>query len=179
MLYRSNRGRQRSGVAATELALLAPFLVLIAGIGVDFGRIFYYTITLQYCARDACYWASDYPGIYAYTTAGQAGAREGESLDLKTTSLTLIVSASSSAAGTYTEYSRFVVTKPSDTLVFTVTGGATGRATEAPSGSNFIKVEALYQFSMVTNILPWQGTTMDLKRSTLMAVAPIVPTSGT
>jgi Flp pilus assembly protein TadG len=42
--YRNQNGR--SGASAVELALLLPFLVFLFVITVDFGRIFYYSLTL-------------------------------------------------------------------------------------------------------------------------------------
>jgi Flp pilus assembly protein TadG len=41
----------RPGAATVELALLAPFLAFIFLIAVDYGRVFYYAITLENAAR--------------------------------------------------------------------------------------------------------------------------------
>jgi Flp pilus assembly protein TadG len=49
----------RRGAAAIEMAILAPFLVLLMVIAVDWARIFYYTVTINDCARNgAVYLAS-------------------------------------------------------------------------------------------------------------------------
>ncbi|HJZ93096.1 MAG TPA: TadE family protein [Gemmataceae bacterium] len=56
----ANRNRrERSGVAAVELAVLAPFLVFLVLIAVDFGRIFYMSVTLANCARNGALWEAD------------------------------------------------------------------------------------------------------------------------
>jgi Flp pilus assembly protein TadG len=46
---RSVRGT-RKGIAATELAVLLPFLAFIFVVAIDFGRIFYYSLTIENCA---------------------------------------------------------------------------------------------------------------------------------
>jgi len=65
--------QSRRGVAATELAFLLPLLVLLFAIGVDWGRIFYYSITIDNCARNGALFAMDpYSNIkspYANMTA--------------------------------------------------------------------------------------------------------------
>ena len=51
--------RARRGVAATELAVLLPFLAFLFVIGVDWSRLFYYSVTLDNCARNGAIYASD------------------------------------------------------------------------------------------------------------------------
>jgi hypothetical protein len=46
-------------VAATELAVLLPFLAFLFVIGVDWSRIFYYSVTLDNCARNGALYAID------------------------------------------------------------------------------------------------------------------------
>jgi Flp pilus assembly protein TadG len=53
------RRRERRGVAAVELAVLAPFLVFLVLIAVDFGRIFYMSVTLANCARNGALYEAD------------------------------------------------------------------------------------------------------------------------
>jgi len=43
----------RRGVAATELALLLPFLCFLFVITIDFARVFYFDLTVANCARNA------------------------------------------------------------------------------------------------------------------------------
>jgi Flp pilus assembly protein TadG len=61
LLNRRIRGspRDRRGAAAVELALLLPFLGFLFVITLDFGRIFYYTLTLENAARNGALWACD------------------------------------------------------------------------------------------------------------------------
>ena len=49
----------RRGVAATELAVLLPFLAFLFVIGVDWSRVFYYCVTVDNCARNGAVYASD------------------------------------------------------------------------------------------------------------------------
>jgi Flp pilus assembly protein TadG len=49
----------RTGVASVEFALLLPFLLLLFLISIDFGRIFYYSMTVSNCARNGALWQCD------------------------------------------------------------------------------------------------------------------------
>jgi Flp pilus assembly protein TadG len=62
-------GQRRPGAAAVELAVLLPFLCFIFVIAVDYARIYYYSLTMENAARNGAYFASDYPGLYSFTTA--------------------------------------------------------------------------------------------------------------
>jgi Flp pilus assembly protein TadG len=42
-----------------ELAVLAPFLVVLFLIGIDFARLFYYKLTLDNCARNGALFGSN------------------------------------------------------------------------------------------------------------------------
>lgn len=50
---------RREGVAAVELAVLLPLLILLFVIAVDVGRIFHFSLTIQNCARAGAAYASD------------------------------------------------------------------------------------------------------------------------
>ena len=65
MRNRPNDGRK--AVAAVELAVLTPFLVLLFSITVDFGRVFYFSQLLDNCARKGALYLSD-PKAPAYNT---------------------------------------------------------------------------------------------------------------
>jgi Flp pilus assembly protein TadG len=52
-------GKKRRAVAAVELAILLPLLVLLFAISVDFARVFYYSQTLESCARNGAIYASN------------------------------------------------------------------------------------------------------------------------
>lgn len=54
-----NARGSRRGVAAVELAFLLPLLVFLFLIAVDFGRIFYFSVTIGNCARNGALWQSD------------------------------------------------------------------------------------------------------------------------
>ena len=57
MRIQSNRARR--AVAAVELAVLLPFLALVFVIAVDYARVFYYSQTIEACARNGALYASD------------------------------------------------------------------------------------------------------------------------
>lgn len=50
---------RRHGAAVVELAVVLPLLAFFFLIGVDFSRVFYYSLTLQNCARAGAMYASD------------------------------------------------------------------------------------------------------------------------
>jgi Flp pilus assembly protein TadG len=52
------RHLRRRGAAAVELAVLLPFLTYMFVGGVDFARVFYYSLTLSNCAREGALYAS-------------------------------------------------------------------------------------------------------------------------
>ncbi len=49
----------RRGTAAIELAVLAPFLVFLFVIAVDWARVFYFSVTIDDCARNGAYYLAD------------------------------------------------------------------------------------------------------------------------
>jgi hypothetical protein len=54
----ARKDRRRQAAAAAELAVLLPFLVFIFVITVDFGRIIYYTVTIDNCVHNGAVFAS-------------------------------------------------------------------------------------------------------------------------
>lgn len=52
---------RRQAVAATEFALLAPFLGFLIVAGVDFARVYYFSITVTNCARNGAVYGSQDP----------------------------------------------------------------------------------------------------------------------
>src|SRR5262245_21793895 len=50
---------RRRGVAAAEMALLLPVLTLLLLMGVDFTRVFYYSVAVSNCARNGALYAAD------------------------------------------------------------------------------------------------------------------------
>jgi Flp pilus assembly protein TadG len=67
------RRRQRRGAAAVELAVLLPFLTFMLVGGVDFARVFYYSLTLSNCAREGALYAS-LDATHAADTTGTQNA---------------------------------------------------------------------------------------------------------
>ena len=56
---RVRRSNRRRGAATVEFAFLLPFLMFLAVIATDWARLFYYTITIEACARNGAIYASD------------------------------------------------------------------------------------------------------------------------
>ena len=77
---RIRASRRRKGVAAVELAVLLPLLMFLFVIAVDYARIFYYSVTVENCARNGALCASNaftYPMPYSII---QAALADGASL---------------------------------------------------------------------------------------------------
>ncbi len=78
---------RRSGAAVVELAVLLPFLAFITVIAVDWSRIFYFTLTLNACARNGALYAAD--SVLAknspYQSAAEAAQAEAPHLNPKPT----------------------------------------------------------------------------------------------
>jgi Flp pilus assembly protein TadG len=73
--------KRRRGAAATELALLLPFLGFLFVIALDFGRIFYYTLTIENSARNGALWASDpFASGQSYSTLQDAVQADASNL---------------------------------------------------------------------------------------------------
>lgn len=146
---------KRWGVAATELAIILPFLIFLWVIAIDWARIFYYTVTVQYAARDGAYCASNYPGIYSYDTDGNGqlssteiqNAALGEATNITPTP-TVVVGYDTIYNGTY--------------------------SSSSPTGANFVQVRVTYTFNTITNFPGVPNATV-ITRTERMAIAPIVP----
>ena len=54
----SRKHRSRRAAAAVEFAVLAPFLVFLFVIAVDWARVFYYSIAVKNCARNGALYMS-------------------------------------------------------------------------------------------------------------------------
>jgi len=152
MVIRGSKQRRQSGIAATELAMVLPFLCFIFAITVDFSRIFYYTISLQYAARDGCYYASNYPGLYDFD----------DSTD-QTTNIT------NAALGESSNIS------PLPTVATTYDSTYNGAYTSTTASSTgFVQVKVTYTFHTITNF-PGVPSTTTINRSVRMAMAPVTP----
>jgi Flp pilus assembly protein TadG len=95
----SHRARQpRRGAAAVELAVVLPVLAFLFVLGVDFARIFYYSLTLNNCARNGALFACE-PVINPqnpYTSTTQAALADATNLQPTPT-------VSSTSSGDYVE----------------------------------------------------------------------------
>ena len=97
-----NRSARRQGAAAVELAVLAPFLVFLFVIAVDWSRIFYYSLTVNNCARNGALYAADPYSTTAqpYANITQAALADAPSLSPQPT----VASASGAdTQGSYVE----------------------------------------------------------------------------
>jgi Flp pilus assembly protein TadG len=56
---RRTKRAPRRGAAVVELAVLLPLLVFLFVIAADFARVYYFSLTLQNCARAGALYASD------------------------------------------------------------------------------------------------------------------------
>jgi Flp pilus assembly protein TadG len=76
------RSRSRSGAAAAELALLLPFICFLLVLAIDFGRIFFPSLTMSGCARNGAFHDSD-PVLAAespWANSSQAATADSQSL---------------------------------------------------------------------------------------------------
>lgn len=102
----------RKGVAATELALLLPFLMFLFLVAVDFSRIFYFSIVVANCARNgAIYGRND--STTAVDTAGIESAVRKDAVNLNPTALKVFSVTDNAANPSYVEVT---VTYPFNTI---------------------------------------------------------------
>ena len=150
----SNRRRTRRGAAAVELAFLLPFLCFLFVAAVDYARVFYFAETVQNCARNGAYYASDYPNnynnfvnIYGYADLNDAILRDAGNLSPQPT---YTVAYGSSPNGPFTN------------------SAAPG------TGGGYVQVTVNWTFTTITNY-PGIPQTSTLSRSSIMQVAPVTP----
>jgi Flp pilus assembly protein TadG len=104
---------KRRGVAAIELAILLPFMAFVFVIGVDYARIFYYSLTVTNCARAGARYGSD-PQLAArspYSSIAQAAQAEAPNL-----SPAPGVSSTTGTDGSGNPYVEVTVTYPFQTV---------------------------------------------------------------
>jgi Flp pilus assembly protein TadG len=92
----------RRGVAAVELALLLPLLAFLFIVAVDYARLFYFSLTVQNCARNGAMYASDPTGAIQspYASTEQAALSDAGNLSPTPTVTSRTVTDST---GTYAE----------------------------------------------------------------------------
>jgi Flp pilus assembly protein TadG len=135
-----------------ELAVLLPFLCFLFVVSVDYARIFYFAVTLQNCARNGAYYASNYPNnsylyndIYGYKSLDDAVLRDAGNLS---PAPTYQCAYGSSCNGPFT-------------------------LAQAPS-DGYVQVTVTWTFQSITNF-PGIPSTVTLTRACVMKVAPAMP----
>jgi Flp pilus assembly protein TadG len=134
--------RRRSGAAAVEMALVAPLLAFLFVVTVDFGRIFYYQLTLNNCARNGAIYGSNLRSyqetgwVQPYNNAVNATLMDGAGLN-----------------------------PPLDATMVEVDNG------QGSDGNPNVTVSINYPFTMITNF-PGINSTFTLRAQSSMRVAP-------
>jgi Flp pilus assembly protein TadG len=91
--------QRRRAAAAVELALVLPLLVFLFVLTVDYARLFYYTQTLDNCARNGALYACD---AYAATQSPYASVNDAalaDAPDSFRSQLTVTSSTATTSAG--------------------------------------------------------------------------------
>jgi Flp pilus assembly protein TadG len=137
--------RGRRAAATVELAVLLPVICFLFVIAIDYARVFYYSLTLENAARNGAYYASNYPGIYSYTTAQQVVLADVTNLS----------------------------PAPTITIKYSTTSDGPFEST-TPITNGYVQVEITWQFQSVTRF-PGMPANTTLVRHCRMKVAPITP----
>jgi len=97
---RVRQSDRRSGAAAVEFAFLLPLLMFLAVVATDWARLFYYTVTIEACARNGAIWQSDadYRSKSPYTTLQDATMAEAPQLNATATVTPTAVTDATGAA---------------------------------------------------------------------------------
>jgi Flp pilus assembly protein TadG len=106
------QGSGRLGAAAVEFALLLPILCFLFVIAVDFGRVFYFSITVTNCARNGAIYASQNPT----TAVDQTGISTEAKRDASNLDANLINVTSTTNNATNPTYVDVTVTYPFYTI---------------------------------------------------------------
>lgn len=138
----------RAGIAALEFAIVLPFMAFLCVMIVDWARIFYYALTLENCARNGAYYASQYPGIYSYGSPREAAQADGGNIIPVLSDSDVSVLYSSSPDGPYNN--------------------------PLPIPGGFVEVQVRWPFTSVTKYPGMPGTT-ELVRTCRMQLAPRIP----
>jgi Flp pilus assembly protein TadG len=149
-------GKRRHGprraVATVEMALLLPFLAFLFVVAVDYARIFYFAVTLENCARNGAYYASNYPNssylyndIYGYQNLDEAVLKDATNLS------------------------------PAPTYVVEYSASPDGPFTSTVRTSGYLRLTVDWRFQSLTRY-PGIPSTVDLSRSVIMQIAPTMPT---
>lgn len=153
----SRSRRQRRGASTVELAILLPFICFMFALAVDYARIFYFAVTLENCARNGAYYASNYPNanhiysdIYGYKTMNEAIMSDA-------------VNVSSMAA----------TPDPTYQVQYGATEDGPWTSSET-STSQYVKVTVSWTFQSLTNFPPLPES-VPMSRTVIMKMAPAIP----
>jgi len=97
---RVRKSDRRSGAAAVEFAFLLPLLMFLAVVATDWARLFYYTVSIEACARNGAIWQSDadYRSKSPYATLQDAATAEAPQLNATATVTPTAVTDATGAA---------------------------------------------------------------------------------
>lgn len=74
--------KARRGAATVELAVLLPVLMFLLMMAVDYARIFYYSLTIENCARNGAFFACNASNYQmSYSSIQQAAIADGANLN--------------------------------------------------------------------------------------------------
>jgi Flp pilus assembly protein TadG len=145
----------RRAAAAVELAILLPLLAFIFVISVDFARIFYFSLTVENCARNGAHYGSGVVNI------NQADSKE--EWEKNGGLIASITDAALADAGS--------LYPPLSASNVTVTSGTDG------DGNPMVRVTVNYSFQTITNF-PLVPQQTNLSRTAQMRVAPQAPSAN-
>lgn len=119
------RASKRDGIAATELAILLPFLVFVFIVVIDYCRIFFVTQTVEQAAQVGVLYASDTvpraPGVNAETATRNAVLADAVSLDPPIAASDISISTAGGVATVTVTYRHRTLTRylggASDTVI--------------------------------------------------------------
>jgi Flp pilus assembly protein TadG len=159
MLYRKARrpGRRRAA-AAVELAILLPLICFLLVAAVDYARVFYCAVTVENCARNGAYFASNYPNasylyndIYGYKNLDEAILKDASNL--------------------------YDPARPSSKPTYEVRYGASPSGpfdSSSATANSYVRVTVHWTFHCITSY-PGIPKTVNVSRSCVMKVAPAMP----
>jgi Flp pilus assembly protein TadG len=108
----SGRTPRRAAVAA-ELAVLLPFLVLLFVIGVDFARVFYFSVILTNSARNGAAYGSGSPA----QAADAAGIQQAALADATDISPAPTVTSTTGTDASNNQYVKVTLQQPFRTVI--------------------------------------------------------------
>lgn len=97
------RPPRRQGVAATELAILLPFLAFVFVVALDWSRLFYYSVIITNCARNGALYNSDPYRTNNSPYADVTAAALADATNLSPTPTVTSTFGTDAGSGSYTE----------------------------------------------------------------------------